>query len=96
GITTPPVLRENTERSGLGYIPTKSDKKRIMMDKKEKRIARLENREPKTTQIPIRDIRADFLSAGWMLSDTVAVISEDPSEPRSMVYQGSPGMKLNN
>ncbi|MED6186654.1 hypothetical protein PIB30_068801 [Stylosanthes scabra] len=96
GITIPPVLRENTERSGLGYIPTKSDKKQIMMDKKEKRLPRLENQEPKTTQIPIHDIRVDFHSAGWMLPDTVAVINEDLSEPRSWVYQGSLASELNN
>ncbi|MED6227404.1 hypothetical protein PIB30_113217, partial [Stylosanthes scabra] len=96
GIVTPLVLRENTERSGLGYIPTKSDKKRIMMDKREKRLARLENRESKTTPITIRDIRADFHSAGLMLLDTVAVIGEDLNEPRNWIYQSSPGSELNN
>ncbi|KAJ1422752.1 G-patch domain [Sesbania bispinosa] len=53
GVTKMPSSMEKKDRCGLGYQPTKVDKKRFADEKKEKRMARLENREPKIERIPI-------------------------------------------
>ncbi|KAJ1386699.1 G-patch domain, partial [Sesbania bispinosa] len=44
------VLRlcENKDKFGLGYKATPTDRRRVAEEKKEKRLARLENREPIT------------------------------------------------
>ena len=67
-----------------------------MMEKKEKRLARLENREPKTEGVPICDIQQSFRSAGWIVPNTVAVISEDSTNSQSWVHLGPPGVELDN
>lgn len=70
-------LCENKGRFGLGYKPTKDDKWRIKEEKKEKRLARLENREPYAERVPIRDIRQSFQSAGMMYPDQIAAAEDD-------------------
>jgi len=50
------------------------------MKKKEKRLARLENREPKTERVPICDIRESFYSAGFEFPSLIAAIEEDITE----------------
>jgi len=47
---------ENKDRFGLGYKPSKVDKRRVANEKRKKRLARLKNREPKTKGVPICDI----------------------------------------
>ncbi|KAJ1435956.1 G-patch domain [Sesbania bispinosa] len=73
------VLRlcENKDKFGLGYKATPTDRRRVAEEKKEKRLARLENREPVTRGIPICDIRQSFRSAGFMFDDQVVVIEEE-------------------
>ncbi|KAJ1412080.1 G-patch domain [Sesbania bispinosa] len=48
------VLRlcENKDKFGLGYKATPTDRRRVAEEKKEKRLARLENREPVTRGYP--------------------------------------------
>ncbi|KAJ1423472.1 G-patch domain [Sesbania bispinosa] len=41
-------LRENKDKFGLGYKATPTERRRVAEEKKEKRLARLENREPVT------------------------------------------------
>ncbi|KAJ1391036.1 G-patch domain [Sesbania bispinosa] len=69
------VLRlcENKDKFGLGYKATPTDRRRVAEEKKEKRLARLENREPITRGIPICDIRQSFRSAGFMFDDQVVI-----------------------
>ncbi|KAJ1392800.1 hypothetical protein SESBI_35511 [Sesbania bispinosa] len=43
-------LGENKDKFGLGYKATPADRKRVAEEKKEKRLARLENREPVTRE----------------------------------------------
>ncbi|KAJ1389952.1 G-patch domain [Sesbania bispinosa] len=45
-------LGENKDKFGLGYKATPADRKRVAEEKKEKRLARLENREPVTRGYP--------------------------------------------
>jgi len=48
GLSQIPKLMENKGRFGLGYKLSKADRRRVANEKREKRLARLENREPKT------------------------------------------------
>ncbi|XP_027348295.1 uncharacterized protein LOC113859812 [Abrus precatorius] len=65
---------------GYGYTPTKADKKRVIEEKKERRIARLEGREPNTKGVPIYDLQKSFYSAGFEFQDSVAVADEEEPE----------------
>jgi len=53
GSVFPLQLAENKNRYGLGYIPTKADWRRAMEQKRERSLARLEGREPKTERITL-------------------------------------------
>ncbi|XP_027368345.1 uncharacterized protein LOC113874309 [Abrus precatorius] len=64
----------------LGYIPTKADKKRVIVEKKERRLVRLEGREPKTEGVPICDLLKSFYSAGFEFQDSVAAADVDIPE----------------
>ncbi|XP_073219674.1 uncharacterized protein [Cicer arietinum] len=57
GLKEPVELPENRDKWGLGYKPNRDDKRRLVKEKKEKRLARIENREPRIERIPICDIR---------------------------------------
>lgn len=46
GIFAPVELPSADERFGLGYEPKKGDKERIIQERREKRLAHLEGREP--------------------------------------------------
>ncbi|XP_027368366.1 uncharacterized protein LOC113874337 [Abrus precatorius] len=78
-----PQLYENKDRFGLGFTPTKADKKRVIEEKKERRTARLEGREPNTKGVPICDLQKSFYSAGFEFQDSVAVADEE--EPKEEV-----------
>ncbi|KAJ1398679.1 hypothetical protein SESBI_30871 [Sesbania bispinosa] len=89
------------DKFGLGYKATPADRRRVAEEKKEKRLARLENREPVTRGIPICDIRQSFRSAGFMFDSQVAVIEKEDTPARvhdagSLVYPCAPDTKLNN
>jgi len=96
GLSQVPKLMENKGRFGLGYKPFKADRRRIANEKREKRLARLENREPKTEGVPICDIRESFHSAGFEFPTLIAVAEEDITEDddNSGVHACSPNMEL--
>ncbi|XP_027186278.1 uncharacterized protein [Cicer arietinum] len=52
GLKEPVELPENRDKWGLGYKPTRDDKRRLVKEKKEKRLVRIENREPRIESIP--------------------------------------------
>ena len=56
GSIFPLQLAENNNRYVLGYKPTKGDRKRTMEEKRERNLARLEGREPKTGRITLCNI----------------------------------------
>jgi len=64
GPIFPLKIVENKNRYGLGYRPTKEDKRRLMEEKKERSLARLQGREPRVGKISIRDLKKSFRSAG--------------------------------
>ncbi|KAJ1402773.1 G-patch domain [Sesbania bispinosa] len=82
GVADVMRLGENKDKFGLGYKATPADRKRVAEEKKEKRLARLENREPVTRGIPICNIRQSFRSAGFMFDNQVAVIEEEDTPAR--------------
>ncbi|KAJ1408937.1 G-patch domain [Sesbania bispinosa] len=94
-------LYENKDKLGLGYKATPADRKRVVEEKKEKRLARLENREPVTRGIPICDIRQSFRSAGFMFDNQVVVIEEEyilasVHDAGILVYPCAPDTEINN
>ncbi|XP_057426077.1 uncharacterized protein LOC130719465 [Lotus japonicus] len=73
----------NKDRSGLGYVPTPADKKRIADERKEKKAAKREGREALAQGIPICDIRKSFQSAGFAFLSQVAMAAEEaPGDER--------------
>ena len=94
----PLQVLEKKDRFGLGYEPTKADKRRNVEERKEKRVARLQNREPATKRIPICDIKQSFWSAGFVSDDQIAVVGDDrfTDYDANLVYPYSPSTKLNN
>ncbi|XP_073223454.1 uncharacterized protein [Cicer arietinum] len=59
-LKEPVELPENRDKWGLGYKPTRDDKRRLVKEKREKRLAQIENRESRIERIPICDIRQSF------------------------------------
>jgi hypothetical protein len=98
GIVEVPTLVENKDGFGLGYKPTREDKKRVAAEKKEKRLARLEGREPKLEKIPACDLREIFRSAGFEFLSPVAAAEEELSEGQyyDPVHPCAPDAELNN
>lgn len=98
GITEFPMLIGNKDRYGLGYKPTKADKMRITMEKKERRLARLENRESRTEGVSICDLLEIFQSAGFEFLSPVAVAEEDVPEGQyiDLIHLCAPDLELSN
>ncbi|KOM51940.1 hypothetical protein LR48_Vigan09g059900 [Vigna angularis] len=84
-------------RYGLGYKPTKEDRKRMIEERKERSLARVERRGPRESKIHIVDIKESFRSAGWINADQIAAV-EDEEGPQSLsfVWACSPDTQLNN
>ncbi|CAJ1965056.1 unnamed protein product [Sphenostylis stenocarpa] len=68
--------QKNKGSYGLGYKPTREDRKRVMEERKERNLARLEEPEPRIGRIPIYDIKQSFRSAGWVNVEQVATAEE--------------------
>ncbi|XP_052736677.1 uncharacterized protein LOC128197875 [Vigna angularis] len=97
GRTFPLKVVENRNRYGLGYKPTKEDKRRLMEERRERGLARVERREPRLERIRIRDIKESFRSAGWINAGHIAAVEdEDSFECSSFVRACSLGAPLNN
>ncbi|XP_027337884.1 uncharacterized protein LOC113851562 [Abrus precatorius] len=61
----------------VGEGTTIADKKRVIEEKKERRSARLEGREPESEGVPICDLLKSFYSAGFEFQDSVTAADED-------------------
>ena len=72
GYVFPLQLAENKNRYGLVYKSTKADVKRTMEEKRERSLAKLEGREPKTGRITLCYIRQSFRRTGWINTDQVS------------------------
>jgi len=97
GVILPLELVENKGRYGLGYKPTKADKRRIVKERKERSLARQEGREPKAKGITLCDIKQSFRSAGWINADQVAAIEKElGDEDSNFVRPCPPDVQLGN
>ena len=66
---------ENHGRFELGYEPTRANKRRIALERKER-----SSDQPQGLQVervPFCHIDESFISAGWMCKGWVAVINEE-------------------
>ncbi|KAJ1399205.1 hypothetical protein SESBI_30482 [Sesbania bispinosa] len=91
GVAKIPSPFEKKDRYGLGYQPTKANKRGFAEEKRKKRRTRLENREPETRGIPICDIGQSFRSAGLMFSYQVTTIGDQslPSGDLDHAFQNA-------
>ncbi|XP_052736650.1 uncharacterized protein LOC128197859 [Vigna angularis] len=97
GRTFPLKVVQNRNRYGIGYEPNKEDKRKLMEERREYGLARVERREPRVEKIGIRDIKESFRSAGWINAGHIAAVEdEDSSECSSFVRACSPAAPLNN
>jgi len=97
GDVLPLKLTDNKGRYGLGYKPTKADKRKIIEEKVERGRARLEGHEPRIRGITLCDLKQSFHSAGWMNTDHVAVIESGlRDESLNFVRPWLPDTQLNN
>ncbi|XP_052726214.1 uncharacterized protein LOC108332575 [Vigna angularis] len=97
GRTFPLKVVENRNRYGLGYKPTKEDKRGLMEERRERSLARVERREPKVERTRICNIRESFRSAGWINAGHIAAVEdEDRSESSSFVRACSLDAPLDN
>ena len=79
----PLKIVENKNRYGLGYKPTKEDKRRLMEEKKERSLACLQGREPRVEKIFVYDLKKSFRSAGWINTSQVAAVEDESWEGSS-------------
>ncbi|KAL5146658.1 hypothetical protein HKD37_06G016460 [Glycine soja] len=84
------ILNEahNRRRFGLGYEPTRADKRRVALKRKERSSAQ---------PIPFCHIDESFVNAGWMCEGRVAVINrETPQDQLIWVRSFRPEFELGN
>jgi len=81
----------------LGYKPTKEDKRRLLEEKEERILARIEGRERKIGKIHICDIKKSFRSAGWVNTCQISAIEGGSgSESLNFVRSCPTDVQLNN
>ncbi|KAJ1430784.1 G-patch domain [Sesbania bispinosa] len=80
GVTKMPSSIEKKDRCGLGYQPTKADKKRFAEEKKEKRMAGWKIESPKLRGFPFviycraSGVRAYYLLIKWLPLETEMIL----------------------
>jgi len=76
GSVRPLKLVENKGRYGLGYKPTRVDRRRIIEERIERSQAKIEGQEPRSKEIPMYSLDQSFYSVCWINFDQVAVIEQ--------------------
>ena len=69
GEVRPIVVKQKNDRFGLGYIPTRADKKKFLEEKKERRSASFSGQEIKDKPMKIPHLYHTFRSAGFIHLD---------------------------
>ena len=82
GIASLVEFTKNHGRFGLVYEPTRTDKRRITLERRERSSA--QPRGPQVERIPFCHIDESFISAGWMCEGRVAVINEETPQDQSI------------
>ena len=97
GTTSLLKFSESHGRFGLGYEPTNADKRRISLERKERRLARLQGRGPQVERVPICHINKSFVSAGWMHQAQAAMLDEETNQDQpNWVHPCSSSFELKN
>ncbi|KAJ1386950.1 hypothetical protein SESBI_40416 [Sesbania bispinosa] len=67
-------LGENKDKFGCGYKATPADRKRVAEEKKEKRLARLENREPVTRDPKMNHLKMTVLKSHLIILNVLFIM----------------------
>ncbi|XP_027922767.1 uncharacterized protein LOC114180664 [Vigna unguiculata] len=76
GMIFPLEVTEKRNRYGLGYKPTREDKRRLMEERRELDLARMHRKEHELKRICICDIKESFHSAGWINTSQIAAVND--------------------
>jgi len=97
GLMYPLEVTEKKNKYGLGYKPTKEDKRRLAKERRERGVARIQGKELGLGKIRICDIKDSFRSERWINSSQItAVRDEDEHESSIFVQPCAPNVLLNN
>ncbi|EOY00458.1 Gag-pro-like protein [Theobroma cacao] len=112
GINRPLTPMKNEERFGLGYKPTKEERRKLTAQKKIKRMAQLEGKEEEFGERTIPRLYETFRSAGFIHLEAPPKVNqvlrifdelsihmirdEEPDGKIPMVYPVLPGEELSN
>ncbi len=84
GEIKPVKLKKTVDRYGLGYKPTKQNKKRIAAEKQEKKLARLEGKDPVSPGLgEVPHISATFPKPAYVYQPQPFFFDEDEEEQYS-------------
>jgi len=97
GLMYPLEVTEKKNKYGLGYKPTREDKRRLAEERRERGVARIQGKELGLGKIRICDIKDSFRSAGWINTSQIAAV-RDEDEPESSIFVQpcAPNALLNN
>ena len=97
GLMYPLEVTEKKNKYGLGYKPTREDKRRLAEERRERGVARIQGKELGLGKIRIYDIKDSFRSVGWINSSHIAAV-RDEDEPESSIFMQAcaPNALLNN
>jgi len=84
-LTYPLEVTEKKNKYGLGYKPTREDKRRLAEERRERGVAQIQGKELGLGKIHICDIKDSFRSAGWINISQIAAV-RDEDEPESSIF----------
>jgi len=97
GLIFPLEVTEKRKRYGLGYKSTREDKRRLVEERRERDLARMQGKELGLRRIRICDIKESFHSARWINTSQIATVDdEDDLESSDFVQPCAPDALLNN
>ncbi|XP_027905771.1 uncharacterized protein LOC114165323 [Vigna unguiculata] len=77
GLIFPLEITKKRNRHGLGYKPTREDKRRLVEERRERGLARMQGKELGLGKICICDIKESFRSAGWINTSPIAAVNDE-------------------
>ena len=77
GLIFPLEITKKRNRHGLGYKPTREDKRRLVEERRERGVARMQGKELGLGKIRIYDIKESFRSAGWINTSQITTVNDE-------------------
>jgi len=87
GMIFPLEVTEKRNRYGLGYKPTREDKRRLMEERRERDLTRMQGKKQELKRICICDIKESFHSAGWINTSQIAAVNDEDERESSTFVQ---------